>query len=874
MANTIEIIIKARNETGKVFSEIGKGFSDLGDFGVGVLKTGLTAAFATAAAGATALGGALAYAVGEAMEAQAGIAQLEAVLKSTGGIAGVTKDSALDLADSLSQITRFSDDAILAGENMLLTFTNIGADIFPQATETILDMSQALGQDLKSSAIQLGKALNNPIDGITALSRVGVNFTDEQKDMVKAMVEAGDIAQAQAFILHELQLEFGGSARAAGQTFAGQLDILKNSLANVAEEIGTAVLPYLSKIAALVNAKILPIIKTFGKYIAFVVKEGDYLNDFLVDLPPGFKQVAKAIGRVIAFFQELISTGDFRRALGNLIPQDWVDRIYGLSASIRDFIDNTLTPFIQKYAPEIRGAIEGIVAVLAGATLVTALSRISGLIAGLASPIGFIVAIAGLLGAAWKGNWFGIQETVQSVIDKVSPYVENFINSITTWFFENKDAIFFAVSEAWGFVWAKIQEVIDFVSPYVSDFLRNIAQWWAENGDGIIAIVTEKWNAVKDFVGSVFTGVEQFAADFQTNFNAWLIDHETSLGKLSTSWEEAKLSLSGAFESLKDAFSELTSSLAADNPEFAKMQENLKPLIEWLQWAISEVLILAIDDLVGRISTLADIVKIVADGITRSVDGIIETFNELVESANKIVNGFEAIRDGNYGEGIKLIFTGALDGIDAYVQGQIQLVVDLFSGMKDSIVEIIQGLSDELVEHSIIPDMMTAIETVIRASVAIIETIFSGFTTAALKLWDTMFSGMVETATGQTAEIITAVGGLIEQVKGLFISQPWRDIGKTIGEQIAAGIADSTASVAGAVGTVASSATPATGTAAPAPAATPTGGGTTTTGGNTGGAPGGSTPGGGGSTVMNINIGNERLGTFIVDQVNQAVAVG
>ena len=187
MANTIEIIIKARNETGKVFSEIGKGFSDLGDFGVGVLKTGLSAAFTAAAAGAVALGGALAYAVGEAMEAQAGIAQLEAVLKSTGGIAGVTKDSALDLADSLSQITRFSDDAILAGENMLLTFTNIGADIFPQATETILDMSQALGQDLKSSAIQLGKALNNPVDGITALSRVGVNFTDEQKDMVKAI---------------------------------------------------------------------------------------------------------------------------------------------------------------------------------------------------------------------------------------------------------------------------------------------------------------------------------------------------------------------------------------------------------------------------------------------------------------------------------------------------------------------------------------------------------------------------------------------------------------------------------------------------------------------------------------------------------------
>ena len=63
----------------------------------------------------------------------------------------------------------------------MLTFTGVGKDVFPQAIQTVLDMSQALGQDLKSSTVQLGKALNSPIDGITALSRVGVSFTDAQK---------------------------------------------------------------------------------------------------------------------------------------------------------------------------------------------------------------------------------------------------------------------------------------------------------------------------------------------------------------------------------------------------------------------------------------------------------------------------------------------------------------------------------------------------------------------------------------------------------------------------------------------------------------------------------------------------------------------
>ena len=119
---------------------------------------------------------------GAALDAEQAQAQLNAVIESTGGAAGVTTDMANDYANALSQVTMFDDEAILGGEAMLLTFTNIGQDVFPQATETILDMSQALGQDLNSSAMQLGKALNDPIQGVTALRRVGVQFTDDQED--------------------------------------------------------------------------------------------------------------------------------------------------------------------------------------------------------------------------------------------------------------------------------------------------------------------------------------------------------------------------------------------------------------------------------------------------------------------------------------------------------------------------------------------------------------------------------------------------------------------------------------------------------------------------------------------------------------------
>lgn len=187
--------------------------------------------------------------VDDAAEAEANVSQLDAVLKSTKGAAGVTKDSILELAGSLQKVTKFSDDQVIAGDNLLLTFTKIGKDVFPQATETMLNMSQALGQDVKSSAIQLGKALNDPINGVTALSRVGVSFTESQKEVIKKLVETGDTAGAQKIILAELNTEFGNSARAAGETFGGKLERLKNQLGEVKESIGGQLLPKLSEMA-------------------------------------------------------------------------------------------------------------------------------------------------------------------------------------------------------------------------------------------------------------------------------------------------------------------------------------------------------------------------------------------------------------------------------------------------------------------------------------------------------------------------------------------------------------------------------------------------------------------------------------------------
>lgn len=164
--------------------------------------------------------------------------QLNAVLKSTGGAAGVTAREMLSLASSLQDVTNFGDEAIIGAENILLTFTKIGGEVIPEATESVLNMAQAMGQDLKQTAIQVGKALNDPVLGVTALRRVGVQLTKQQAELVKQLVETGDTAGAQRIIMEELATEFGNSARAARQTFGGALKSLENVQGDVLEGVG------------------------------------------------------------------------------------------------------------------------------------------------------------------------------------------------------------------------------------------------------------------------------------------------------------------------------------------------------------------------------------------------------------------------------------------------------------------------------------------------------------------------------------------------------------------------------------------------------------------------------------------------------------
>lgn len=261
--------------------------------------SGLTKGFV--ALGAVAgVGGLLKGFIDEAEESRK-IGRLTAqVIKTTGGAAKVTAGQVGDLATAISNKTGIDDEAIQSASNLLLTFTNVrnevgkGNDVFSQATKIATDMGVALGQEPKAAAIQLGKALNDPIKGVTALSKVGVSFTKQQKDQIKTLVKSGNVLGAQKIILSELGREFGGAAEAA----ATPSQKLAVTMGNLKEKIGTALLPIVDRLANFMMHKVVPAVERLVTQFRNGEGAGGKLREGFERLRAKFEEVRPALQRI------------------------------------------------------------------------------------------------------------------------------------------------------------------------------------------------------------------------------------------------------------------------------------------------------------------------------------------------------------------------------------------------------------------------------------------------------------------------------------------------------------------------------------------------------------------------------------------------
>jgi hypothetical protein len=197
-------------------------------------------------------------------------ARLAAVIKATGQAAGFTAAQMFDMAAAMQNATVFGDELVMKAQAILASFKNIRGDVFKDALMSAADLSALLGTDLTSSVMQVGKALNDPIKGVSMLTRVGIAFTDQQKEQIKVMQEAGDVVSAQRVILAELEGQVKGTAEAMANTFGGRLQQLKNRLGDVGEKIGQSLVPAIEVLQPIVEKgvlaleKLAPVVQAIG----------------------------------------------------------------------------------------------------------------------------------------------------------------------------------------------------------------------------------------------------------------------------------------------------------------------------------------------------------------------------------------------------------------------------------------------------------------------------------------------------------------------------------------------------------------------------------------------------------------------------------
>lgn len=224
----------------------------------------------------------------------AAMAQLNSGLESTGHSAGFTADELSGLAAQMQKTTMFGDESVIQMQALLLTFTNI-KETLPDTTRAVADMATRMGTDLKSAAIQLGKALNDPIANLSALSRSGVQFTTVQKDLIKSLWETGQQAEAQRVILAELDNQFGGSAKAARDTLGGSLKALSNNF-NDLFELGTKSSGFFRGFVDGANSAVLAVgtlkskVSDYFDYLKFMENRELSVGEMLFSTPESRKQ--------------------------------------------------------------------------------------------------------------------------------------------------------------------------------------------------------------------------------------------------------------------------------------------------------------------------------------------------------------------------------------------------------------------------------------------------------------------------------------------------------------------------------------------------------------------------------------------------------
>jgi phage-related protein len=280
---------------------LNQGTNEVQGFGSKMANFGKKAAAAFAVAGIAAAAFAVKFAKDAIVAGEAAAtanARIEQINKSMGLFGESTNEvnkALIDYAEKTARATGVDTNSIKATQAKLLTFKELAATAneiggnFERSTKAAIDLGAAGFGTAELNAVALGKALNDPIKGISALSRNGITFTESEKDRIKVLVESNKVGEAQNMILKAIETQVGGTAEAT----ANATDKMRVGFTQVTEKVGLALLPVFEKLTNFVIDQIFPAFDKIGAQFAGLTSQ---LGENL--LP--------ALDNLVTFFQDYL----------------------------------------------------------------------------------------------------------------------------------------------------------------------------------------------------------------------------------------------------------------------------------------------------------------------------------------------------------------------------------------------------------------------------------------------------------------------------------------------------------------------------------------------------------------------------------------
>jgi phage-related protein len=606
-----------------------------------------------------------------------------------------------------------------------------GNDVFTQTVGLAQDMATVLGTDASGAALQLGKALNDPVKGITALARAGVSFTADQKAQIKDLMAHNDLLGAQKIILGEVTREFGGGATAAADPM-GKLAV---QLGNVAEAIGQHLMPELTPALDKLTAFASVHAEGIGAGVGAAVS--GLASGFAALARVGWAVIGPGLETVFGWVQKLGPLiAPLAKDLAGLV-HDALEPLGTWAANNQGAVDAISTGLVT-----LASSIGTILLVSKGASTITSMATAlgglfsaageGGALAALANPVGIVIAIVLALGAAavvayqkWQPFRDAVDATASFFVDTVWPAIEKVASALTDLLGPAIDTVAGIVSGIdWGGVFDTLKDaagtaagavvkskdaivgafnaVAGAISRAIGPTVDFLIGLWAQYGDEVTGILV----GFRDIAVAVFQRVAAIVETFVSTVQAVLVPLFDFLGAA------ADIAFTVLADQAKLAFDLITTAVQT-------FVDFMTPIWQALWGFVSDVVSGAItpirDAIEGILRVIQGVVDIVAgiftgdwqriwDGVGEIVSGAVEL---VLAQLDQVLNFLEAV------------WTNALDLITAPFRGGWAALQDIVSGGVQIVKDLFQGVLDFL--GSVWTNATTLITAPIKAAIALAE---------------------------------------------------------------------------------------------------------------------------------------------------------